>query len=84
MWFDAEEHKKISDLKSSYFDAGKIMKIILNEENELQLEEVYNGILLKINDDELIDIYMRDGGFEFKYQNKWYSAKEGRVKHLDI
>jgi len=55
------------------------MKITVNEENTMQLEEVFNSVLLKTSEGEEMAICMRDSGFEFKYQGKWYFAKEGTV-----
>ena len=55
------------------------MKITVNEENTMQLEEVFNSVVLKTSEGEEMAICMRDGGFEFKYQGKWYFAKEGTV-----
>lgn len=56
------------------------MKITTTENNEIQLEEVYNSIILKTTDGEEMVICMRDTGFEFKYQGEMYFAKEGQVK----
>ena len=55
------------------------MKITATENNDIQLEEVFNSIILKTADDEEMAICMRDTGFEFKYQGEWYFAKEGQV-----
>ena len=55
------------------------MKISVNSDHTMQLEEVYNAIVLKTSDGEEMAISMRDSGFEFKYQGKWYFAKEGQV-----
>jgi len=62
------------------------MKITINDKNTMQLEEVFNGITLKTADGEEMIICMRDSGFEFKYQNKWYFAKEGYIEpfHLSV
>ncbi len=56
-----------------------IVKITTTENNTIQLEEVFNNIILKTADDEEMAISMRDSGFEFKYQGKMYFAKEGQV-----
>ena len=56
------------------------MKVTTNEHGIIQLEEVFNEITLKTEDGELMTICMRDSGFEFKYQGKWYFAKEGFVE----
>ena len=58
----------------------KEMKITVNQNKEIQLEEVYNSIVLKTKNDEEIAICMRDSGFEFRYQDNWYSAKEGTLE----
>jgi hypothetical protein len=62
------------------------MKINVNKDNLIQLEEVFCPIVLKTKDGEELTICMRDSGFEFKYQDKWYFAKEGYVEpfHLSV
>jgi hypothetical protein len=55
------------------------MKLTTNEQGVIQLEEVFNGIILKTKDGEEMTICMRDGGFEFRYQGERYFAKEGFV-----
>ena len=60
------------------------MKITVNEENEIQFEEVFNGISLKTIDGEKLSICMRDSGFEFNYQGKMYFAKEGYVEPFNL
>lgn len=56
------------------------MKITVNQDNSFQLEQVYLPITLVTDDKEEMTIVMRDSGFEFKYQGKWYFAKEGFVE----
>lgn len=58
------------------------MKIKVNNDNQIELTKVYNSICLKTDDNEIIHICMRDTGFEFKYNNNWYSIKNGEVKKL--
>lgn len=58
------------------------MKITVNEHRDIQLEEVYNSIVLKTRDGEEMAICMRDSGFEFKYQGEWYSAQQGLIKKM--
>jgi hypothetical protein len=55
------------------------MKLTTNEEGAIQLKEVFNGITLKTPHDEVMGICMRDTGFEFSYQGKWYSAQQGVI-----
>lgn len=55
------------------------MKITVNEDNVIQLEEVFSGIILKTPDGEEMGICMRDSGFEFNYQGKWYYAQNGHI-----
>ena len=59
------------------------MKLTTNEQGVIQVEEVFTGIILKTPDGEEMGICMRDSGFEFNYQGKWYSAKEGNVLPLE-
>ncbi len=56
------------------------MKLSVNESGTIQLEEVFNGITLKTSSGEILSICMRDTGFEFNYQGKWYFAKQGFVE----
>jgi hypothetical protein len=56
------------------------MKVTTNEQGVIQLEEVFNGIILKTKDGEEMSICMRDSGFEFRYQGERYFAKEGYVE----
>jgi len=58
----------------------KKMKVTVNQDNTIQLEEVFNSVVLKTKDGEEMAICMRDSGFEFKYQGEWYFAKEGYVE----
>jgi hypothetical protein len=58
------------------------MKISVNEDRDIELREVYNGIGLVTRYNETFDICMRDTGFEFQYNNIWYEAKEGKIKKL--
>jgi hypothetical protein len=59
------------------------MKITVNKENTMQLEKVFNSIVLKTSYGEEMYICMRDSGFEFNYQGKWYFAKEGYIEALN-
>ena len=56
------------------------MKITVNEENTMQLEEVFNSVVLKTSKGEEMAICMRDSGFEFTYEGQNYSAQKGVIK----
>jgi hypothetical protein len=56
------------------------MKIEVNQESEIVLKEVYNGITLVSNAGEQFSICMRDSGFEFSYGGKKYEAKENKLQ----
>jgi len=58
------------------------MKVSVQENYVIILEEVFNPILLKSSADDVISICMRDSGFEFNYHGTLYEAKEGVVKPL--
>jgi len=58
------------------------MKLTVQENYVLMLEEVFNPIVLKSGADDVISICMRDSGFEFTYHEKTYEAKNGEVKKL--
>ena len=59
------------------------MKIEVDEFGDIVLKEVYSGINLETNSKENMYICMRDGGFEFIYENKKYSAQEGVIKEME-
>lgn len=58
------------------------MKIEVDNNRQIVLKEVFNGIMLESDDKETFGICMRDSGFEFNYQGLWYSAKQGAVKQM--
>jgi len=58
------------------------MKISVDENRDILLEEVFSGVGLKTSDGEFMGICMRDSGFEFNYEGTWYEAKGGVVKKL--
>lgn len=60
------------------------MKVTVNEQKVIQLEEIFNGITLKTPDGEEMNICMRDSGFEFTYQNQRYSAQKGIIQEVNI
>lgn len=60
------------------------MKIEVNEKNGITLKEVYTGVSLETSDGETMGICMRDSGFEFSYQGKWYEAKNGVLKEMKL
>jgi len=59
------------------------MKVTTDENGVIQLEEIFSGIALKTRDGEIMGICMRDSGFEFNYQGKWYSAQQGVITPMD-
>jgi len=60
------------------------MKISVDKNSSILLEEVFNCILLKTTDGEDFSICMRDSGFEFKYEGVWYSAQNGNIKEMKL
>ncbi len=60
------------------------MKVTVNEERNLEIEEAFNPIVLKTEKGEKMIICMRDSGFEFNYQGKNYFAKEGYVEPFNV
>ncbi len=55
------------------------MKIEVDENREIVLKDVYLGIGLETKEKEFFAICMRDGGFEFTYAGKHYSANNGII-----
>ena len=60
------------------------MKISVDENRAILLEEVFSGVMLKTRDGEKMGICMRDSGFEFTYEGKHYSAQKGVIKQLQL
>jgi hypothetical protein len=60
------------------------MELTVNEQGVLQIEKLYNGVTLRTSDNEVLSICMRDSGFEFTYQGKYYSAQDGVIKEVRI
>ena len=58
------------------------MKISVDKNRNIVLEEVFSGIGLKTRDGEFMGICMRDSGFEINYGGKWYEAKNGKLNEL--
>jgi hypothetical protein len=58
------------------------MKIEVDENNELLLTEVYNGVGFRTNNGETLSVCMRDSGYEFNYMGDWYEAKDGEIRKL--
>lgn len=60
------------------------IKLSVDEDGDIVIENAFNGVLLKSTDGEKFGICMRDGGFEFSYNNIWYSAVNGQIKQLGM
>lgn len=60
------------------------MKIQVDEKNEILLTEVYSGIGFKTNYGEILDVCMRDSGYEFSYMGTKYEAKGGIIKKIRL
>lgn len=60
------------------------MKVTVNEQKVIQLEEVFNGITLKTPSGEEMHICMRDSGFEFIYESQKYSAQKGIIQEVNV
>jgi len=56
------------------------MKVEVLDDGSIGLNEVYNPVVLKTSEGEVMSIVMRDTGFEFCYQGEWYFAKEGHLE----
>ena len=55
------------------------MKISVDEDRELLLEEVYSGVGFRTNDGETLGVCMRDSGFEINYNGQWFSLQKGKI-----
>jgi len=59
------------------------MKVEINQDEMIELSEVFNSIRLKTQDGESLTVCMRDSGFEFNYEGEIYHAKNGRLIHIE-
>ncbi len=57
------------------------MRVEVDEYGNLILKEIYSSVILKTESEELA-ICMRDGGFEFRYMNQWYTAIGNKVTRV--
>jgi hypothetical protein len=60
------------------------MKITTIGNGQIQIEELFNGVVLKNDSGETLEICMRDSGFEFRYNNKNYFAKDGYLEPFHV
>lgn len=60
------------------------MKLEVTADYGINLREVFSGVLLTTEDGEEMGICMRDSGFEFSYQHKWYSAQKGKITEMGL
>ena len=58
------------------------MKLTVTEGNLINLENVFNALVLKTEKGEIISICMRDSGFEFSYNGIKYSAKNNILEKI--
>jgi len=72
----------VSDVMNKKRIKREIMKIQVDENNEILLTEVYSGVGLKTRDGEFLGVCMRDTGFEFNYNGTWYEAKKGVIQKI--
>ena len=56
------------------------MKIEIGEHSEMVFKEVYNGITLISDGGWVLNICMRDNGFEFSYGGNKYRAQDGSIR----
>ncbi len=58
------------------------MRIEVDEERNIILRDVYNGVGFISPDGEQFNICMRDGGYEFCYQGMWFRAVRGKMEPM--
>lgn len=58
------------------------INISVDKNGDLLIENNYSGVGFKSDSGEEFAICNRDTGFEFKYNNVWYEAKNGELKKL--
>lgn len=60
------------------------MKIEVDEERNIILKDVYNGVGFISPNGETLNVCMRDGGYEFSYQGAWFRAVDGEISPMSI
>jgi hypothetical protein len=58
------------------------MKITVNNDSCIQLENVYSGVCFLSDSKETLSVCMRDTGFEINYMGTWYSLQKGNIEKL--
>jgi len=59
------------------------MKIEVGEHGIIEIREAYTGVVFVGDGKERFGVCMRDGGVEFNYAGKWYSAVGGKITPLN-
>lgn len=59
------------------------MKIEVGQHGTIEIREAYNGVVFVGDGNERFGICSRDGGVEFNYAGKWYSAVGGKITPLN-
>lgn len=60
------------------------MKIEVDENRDIILKDVFNGIGFISPDGEKFSVCMRDGGYEFSYQGTWFRAVGGIMEIINL
>ena len=58
------------------------ISISIDKDGDLLIENNYSGVGFRSDSGEEFAICNRDSGFEFKYNDVWYSANNGELKKL--
>jgi hypothetical protein len=58
------------------------MRIDIDEQHNLRLKEIYNGVIIETNSGEELFLCMRDSGFEISYGDKRYSLQKGDINEM--
>lgn len=58
------------------------MELQIIEGNHIELRKVFTGVTFRTEDDETLDVCMRDTGFEIRYNRTWYELKNGAFNKM--
>ena len=58
------------------------MKITIDEDHVIRLEEVFNPVRLEAKSGQKMSVCMRDHGFEIEYGGRFYSLNRGDITQL--
>lgn len=63
-------------------NTGSSYTTIIDTESNVTITKVYIGLRIVSDVGEVMSVCMRDGGFEFKFGDSWYTARNGEIRKV--